>query len=234
MIRFSITAICFGLLAAAAGFAQENEGAAEDPSHEELRELRRNLVEALNANNIDRVLSLCHENIVMTAQNAEVARGRDGVRAYNSKMTEGPDRRVNSFTTDPTVDELSILHGDDTAIAFGSSKDHYVLPKGQNFVVNSRWTAVAVKEGDQWLIASLHVSANLFDNPLLKMALKSLYWGTAIAGVMGLLIGAAVTFFVMRKKRRESSPPATLGWEKIPDHDEAARAGDRAAADRIR
>lgn len=218
MIRFGIViAMWLGLIVAALCDAQEKE-LIEDPAHEELRELRRNLVEALNSNDIERVLSLCHENIVMTAQNAEVARGRDGIRAYNAKMTEGPNRRVDSFSTDPTVDELSILHEDDTAIAFGSSKDHYVLTRGPDFVVDSRWTAVVVKEDNQWLIACLHVSANMFDNPLLNVALRSVYWGTAIAGGIGLLIGAGGTFFVMRRRRRPSSSTTSAGPES---HDEA-------------
>src|SRR5207247_7204285 len=95
-------------------------------------------------------------------------RGTDNVRAYYEKMMKGDQRVVTSVQIKPVVDELSIIYGGDTAIAFGSSDDHFQLRRGLEFEVHNRWTATLVKENGQWLIAAFHASASLFDNPLLS------------------------------------------------------------------
>lgn len=177
----------FATLLAAAGLAQEK--AAEDPAHDALRKLRKDLTEAVNKADIQAVLSHCTPNVILTAQNAEVSRGRDGVKAYFDKMMTGPQKRVQSFTVAPEPEDLSVLYGGATAVAFGHSADHYVLTDGSDFTVNSRWSATLVKEGDKWLVANFHVSCNIFDNPILNMAKRALYWTGGIAVGVGLLLG---------------------------------------------
>jgi len=136
----------------------------------------------------------------MTALNAVVSRGREGVRAYFNKMTQGPERVVESFSAEVNVDELTILYGGDTGIAFGSAIQHYKLTNGLKLDAKTRWTATFVKEDGRWLIAGLHVSANLFDNPLLTMAKRTAYWAGGIGAVVGLLIGILVA-----RKRKSTS-----------------------------
>ena len=46
-----------------------------------------------------------------------------------------------------------------------------------------------VNENGRWLIASVHASSNLFDNPLLNAAKKSLYVGVAVSALVALAIG---------------------------------------------
>ena len=101
-----------------------------EKTHEELRALRDGLIKATNDSNIDALLGYLHPNVVVTWQNAEVSRGREGVRAYLTRMTSGANRIVNRFQTNPGVDELTILYGGDTGIAFGSSNDHFELVSG--------------------------------------------------------------------------------------------------------
>src|SRR6266850_7993285 len=91
---------------------QKDEGV-----HNELRALRDGLVDAINKGDIERQLTYLHPNIVVTALNGEVSRGREGVRAYFLKMTTGPKRVVESFHCEVVVDELTILYGADTGIA---------------------------------------------------------------------------------------------------------------------
>lgn len=169
---------------------------AEDPAHGELRKLRDGALDALNRGDIDALVGFLHPNAVVTWQNAEVSRGRDAVRAYYTRMMSGPDKKVVSFSTKLTVDELTILYGGDTGIAFGSSEDHFKLTSGQDFVLHSRWTATVVKEGDHWLLAAVHMSANLFDNPLLHFAEAMGYWMAGGGVLLGLLVG----FFLARRK----------------------------------
>jgi ketosteroid isomerase-like protein len=172
-----------------------------EKTHEELRALRDGLIRATNDSNVDALLGLLHPNVVVTWQNAEVSRGREGVRAYLARMMSGPNPIVARFQTNPTVDELTILHGGDTGIAFGSSSDRFELTDGKSFDLNGRWSATMVREDGRWLVASFHASTNLFDNPVLKMATKYAVW----AGVGGLVVGALlglVVAVVLRRRQR--------------------------------
>ena len=55
-----------------------------------------------------------------------------------------------------------------------------------------------MKDGGKWLVANLHTSDNLFDNPLLSAATKALPW--AVGG--GLLIGLVAGRLIGRRGRR--------------------------------
>src|SRR5262245_46224871 len=111
----------------------------EDPAHAELRVLRDGLVDAVNKKDVEALLRHLHPDVVVTWQNAEVSRKHAGVRAYLARMLDGPDRIVEEFTTNPAVDDLTILYGGDTGISFGSSRDHFRLRGGQSLDLNSRW-----------------------------------------------------------------------------------------------
>ena len=172
--------------------------AAEDPAHNELRAVRDGLLAGMNKGDIEAQLAYLHTNVVVTWHNAEVSRGHEGVRKYLDRMLKGSNKVVEKFSADVTVDELSILYGGDTAIAFGSAQEHFTLAGGRQFDFTGRWSATLVKEGGKWLIANLHTSDNIFDNPLLNAAKRMLVWAGIGAGIAGLLIG----WFLGRRGRR--------------------------------
>jgi uncharacterized protein (TIGR02246 family) len=167
--------------------ATEASAAAEEsPTHNELRALRDEALDAFLKKDIDRLLACLHPNVVATFQNGEVYRGRDGVREFHNRMSEGDSRTVLSQKTDFTVDELSILYGDDTAISHGTIEDHFVLHNGMDFDLTSKWTATLVKENDKWLVASFQASTNMFDNGVMDMMLK---WNSIKLGAAGFVAG---------------------------------------------
>lgn len=189
----AVVLLCLAALPA----SSQAPSAKDEAVHNELRALRDGLIDAMNKGDIERQLTYLHPNIVVTALNGEVSRGRDGVRAYFLKMTTGPNRVVESFHCEVIVDELTILYGADTGIAFGSAVQSYKLTDGLKLDAKTRWTATLVKEHDHWLVASLHASANLFDNPLLSMAKRTAYWAGGITLVVGLIVG-----FAMGRRRK--------------------------------
>ncbi|HEY7498554.1 MAG TPA: DUF4440 domain-containing protein [Vicinamibacterales bacterium] len=171
---------------------------AEDPAHAELRALRDSLVDAVNKRDVSRVLNHLHPDVVVTWQNAEVSRKPDGVRAYLTRMLEGPNRIVDEFSTTPSVDELTILYGGDAGVAFGSSRDRFKLRAGQSFEVTSRWTATVVRQDGRWLIASFHASVNMFDNPLVA-GVRTL---AMAAGAGALVVGLVLGWLIGRRRAR--------------------------------
>jgi uncharacterized protein (TIGR02246 family) len=168
----------------------------DEATHNELRALRDGLLDAINKGDVERQLTYFHPNAVVTWHNAEVSRGRDGIHKYMSRMLEGPDKVVESFSADVNVDELTILYGGDTGISFGSAVEHFKMASGRALDLPARWSATLVKEDGKWLIASLHASDNLFDNPLLNMA-RRMVW---IAAGVALLVGLVIGFFLGRRR----------------------------------
>lgn len=167
--------------------------AEEDPAHNELRAVRDGLLAAMNRGDIEAQLPFLHPNVVVTWHNAEVSRGRDGVRRYLDRMLNGPAKVVEKFGADVKVDELSVVYGGDTAIAFGSALERFTMAGGRKFEFTGRWSATLVKEDGKWLVANLHTSDNIFDNPLLNGVTKMVRYlaggGVALGALVGWLLG---------------------------------------------
>jgi hypothetical protein len=197
-------ALTLALFSPSAMFAQTPAAPAENPAHQELRQLRDGLLDAMNKGDLEGTLKFLHTNCVITWHNAEVSRGHEGVREYFDRVMTGPNKIVDSFTCSLKVDELTILYGDNDnmGICFGSSDEHFKLASGKDLDVKGRWTATLVKEDGHWLVASLHVSTNLFDNVMLDMARKM----ALVAAILSLVIGLVVGWFVARRCKQNAGP----------------------------
>lgn len=171
------------------GFTQ----AAEDPAHAELRTLRTEIIDAIVKGDIDTVINHVHPDCVVTWQNSEVCRGRQGVKDFFNKT--GKDA-FKGYKVPPTPDELTILYGGDTGVSFGQTVAEYKL-LGKSYEMKSRWTATLVKVDGKWLLGAYHISMNVLDNPLLGAAQSALY----VAGGIALVIGIAIGVMVAKRKR---------------------------------
>jgi hypothetical protein len=166
--------------------------AADEASHQALREMRDAMVNALNKGDIDALISHVHKNVVFTAMNGEVCRGQDELRSYFNRMMKEPGHIVESLHVNPTVDHLTDLYAGTSGVSYGSSEDHYKLTNGQEFDVKARWSATVVSDNGAWKIASFQSAANIFDNPMLNKAKSALYLGAAGAGFIGLILGLLI------------------------------------------
>lgn len=158
--------------------------------------LRETLTEAINKADWDAMAACLHPDVVITYQNAEVARGRADVKAYQQKMTTGPEAILASFRAAVKQDALTILPGGTAALATGSSVETYDMVHGSDLILNGRWTATVVKADGQWLVAALHCSADLFKNPIVAATKKA---GTT-ASIGSIIIGLIAGWFIGRKR----------------------------------
>jgi len=172
--------------------AQDTPGDAastsEDAIHDELRALREAMTQAVLEGNTEQQLAHVDDDVVITWQNNQVVRKVAGLREFFQEMNTGEDRVFQGYKVPPTADELSILHGGDTAIAFGSSTPHYKY-LGMEFDLKNRWTATLVKDADQWKIAAYHVSGDISDNPILSIAKRSIYLVGGVCLIVGFVLG---------------------------------------------
>lgn len=169
-------------------------GAQENPAHAEIRTMRDGAIAAFVARDKDALLGYFTDDMVFTAMNNEVVRGREEAADYYDRMLEGSRSLVEEMSVDFAVDDLTTLHaGDGMGVAAGDVTTAFDMRAGLSFSVPLRWTATLVEEGDDWKIAALHFSANMFDNPL-DSGVRRYLWlmlaGAALAGlVLGLLAG---------------------------------------------
>ncbi len=167
----------------------------EDPAHQELRDLRTKMQDAMNGGDVESLLENVTEDVVFSTMNGDVVRGKDGIRDYFNKMLSGADSPVKSVKTAFEADDLTILYGGSlgepevAGVAFGHSDDQYVLKDGTEFTVSPRWTATMIREPDGWKIASFHYSVNVFDNPIMNKMRSSLAKIASVAAVLCLVLG---------------------------------------------
>jgi uncharacterized protein (TIGR02246 family) len=172
-------------------------------AHAELRVLQAAMEEALNKNDLDALLARVDDTVVFTAMNAEVGRGKQGIRDYFNRMMVGPDRIVESVRMDLIPDELSRFHGPDMAVSAGSAPSRYLLANGMDFEVDGRWTATLVRKEGRWLVAAFHYSTDVFNNPVLDLQRK---WLLIAGGGVALLLGV-IGFFIGRRTGRNVGQP---------------------------
>lgn len=162
--------------------------------HEALRKLRTDVIEAIESRDVDKMLQFVHPDIVVTWQDGQSTQGVDELRAFYDRAAK--DAFVG-YKVPHQADDLSIIHGGDTALSKGYVVANYKL-LGKDYEFKSRWTATLVKQDGKWLVAGYHVSLNALDNPVLNAA-KSALW---IAGGIGLVVGGIVVFILKRRPRR--------------------------------
>lgn len=168
--------------------------AAQEPdaaTHNALRQLKATMEKAMNERDLNAIVANVDPNVVFTTMNGDVCRGPQEIRAYFDKMLNAPGHIVKDVKVAFEVDQLTTLYGGDTGVAYGSSNDHYVLTDGKTFDIRGRWTCTMVKNGDRWVIAAFHYSANVFDNPILDRYKRAIWQAGIAIGLIVLLIGYA-------------------------------------------
>jgi uncharacterized protein (TIGR02246 family) len=168
--------------------------AAQQPdaaTHDALRQLKATMEKALNERDLNAIVANVDPNVVFTTMNGDVCRGPQQIRAYFDKMLNAPGHVVKDVKVAFDVDQLTTLYGGDTGVAYGTSNDHYVLTDGKTFDIRGRWTCTMVKNGDRWVVAAFHYSANVFDNPIIDRYKRAVWQAGIAAGLLSLLIGFA-------------------------------------------
>src|SRR4051812_14181811 len=92
--------------AQAAGPAPAAPAATSDTAG--IDQLREGLAEAFSKKDVDKMLTYLHPDVVVTWQNGEVSKGRDGVKAYYNRMMVGNDAVCDSVSAHPVVEGRNV------------------------------------------------------------------------------------------------------------------------------
>ncbi len=186
------------LLAPAATFAAESELHAAD--RQALLKIFKEMEDGINAQDVGRMVAQMHPDATVTWLNGEISRGHDEIRAYYDRMVKGDKRILEKYLTVAKVGAPARFIGsaEDVAVAFGSMADQFFPVSRAPFTLESRWTSTSSKIDGQWKIVALHLSANVFTNPLIDEAKNAAIY----TGAGGTIIGFALAWILGRLMRR--------------------------------
>lgn len=176
--------------------AEEDPRAADRAA---LRTILDNMVTALNKQDFDLAAKNLHPSGIVTYYNAEVTVGHEKSREYFNRMLKQTKAIVKEYHLKGDVSAPAMFYGD-TAVAYGTTEEHFKLTDGLEFALNGHWSTTIVKVAGEWKIVNLHFSANLFDNPLLNAATK-MQW---IVGVITFLAGLIIMFIFLKVMQKKS------------------------------
>jgi len=176
-------------------------GAADtDPRAEDRKQLLHLMHEveaAINEQNIDRMLTQFADNATVTWLNAEVSRGKGEIKAYYQRMVGAEGTILKKYLTKASLGAPARFYGD-IAVADGSTADEFFPWKRDVFKFDSRWSGTMAKIDGQWKLVALHLSTNVFTNPLIAEYEQMLRY----VGIGAFLAGLLLTYLLMRFLRR--------------------------------
>lgn len=197
MKRLALTICLLISIVATPSVAQED---ARDADRQAMLEILSNIENALNERDLSLALSDMDENVVITYHDATVTAGPDEAAEYYARMMEGAAAIVDEFNTVATVGAPAVFHGD-TAVAYGTTVDTYVLARGLEMTLNANWSTTLQKQDGQWVVIALHFSSNLFDNPLLNTANRM----SKIMAAGGVVVGLLLMWLIGRMRRKPAA-----------------------------
>jgi ketosteroid isomerase-like protein len=200
MKKFLILVAVVSVFSCSTLVARAQETPQNTADHNALRAMLIDAEKAINAHQIDGIVKYLDPNVNVIFQNAEVADGVPAVQAFYTRMFDKNNPVLKDFSTKASADVLSEIYGN-TAVAYGTTLDHYTFAAGMTMDLTSKWSATLVKENGQWKVVSLQFTSNLFDNPLLSKATASAKY----FGIGGLIVGLILGFIlvkILRKKKK--------------------------------
>ena len=176
---------------------------AQDDLHQEDRQALLKILSqveaAINAQDVEGILRQMSPDCTVTWWNAEISRGQDEIRAYYRRMVQDKGRIISKYTTRAKLGAHArfLGSGGDVAVADGSMEDEFFPIVRGKFELNSRWSATAAKAGGEWKIVNLHLSSNIFTNPLISELTQAMW----VAGGVALVIGGLAGWFLGRRMK---------------------------------
>jgi hypothetical protein len=177
----------------------------EDPIRTELRAVLAEIVGIYKAGDLDKLTLYLDDNCVVTWPDAVVNKSAKEVIDFLKAKTQGPQRSVTITSSDPPIIGGMAVNtcATTTATAYGRSLDHIQLTEGAAYTQWTAWTATLIKKDGRWRITSLHLSIDMFDNPVLAHVYKrTAWWVGGIVGVVAFTLGMAGGWALGRRQMR--------------------------------
>jgi ketosteroid isomerase-like protein len=209
VVRAILVCFCFlGLCETLVAFQGEAPQSNEEKIRAEIDLLRDHIVKAHEDRDLESLVEDFAPNAIVTWQNTERNRGSEEFRALYERMLKGDDAVIKNVETKFEIDGEVELYGEQLAIVCGSIEEEFQLQNGKEFKLDSKWTASLTKTESGWKIASYHVSADMFDNPVMAVARFNLVMFAIAGALLGFILGCAITWFIIRSTQKQIAADA--------------------------
>ncbi len=192
MKHLFVTLMLAALTAGAALAQSASDG--RDADRDALRALGRRYEEAINTGNLKALADAIEPTASAVFITGDEVTGIEAMQRFLEEvkkiMGEGSHYSVK------LVPNTTEFFGD-IALAKGTSDETATFGSGRQLFYTTHWTAVLRKIDGQWKATRLHVSGNLFDNPILNIAKKTALW----AAIASLVVGALLGWVVGRRRK---------------------------------
>ena len=171
---------------------------------EALKQFMQTFQAQVNAGQVD-LPSMMQPNVLVTFHNGQRVKGVEALQLFITQLTQSQTTQLTKFQTQLAVETVTEnVRG--TLVVQGATLDYLAFSDGLQFNLNSDWTAVLVWHGSGWRIAALHLSGNIFDNPVVDSASE----GMQFAGMIGFLLGLVASWILYRTIRRQNEQYGVL------------------------
>jgi len=126
----------------------------------------------------------------------EATIGKTGIRAYFEKMIGGSDAYLKDARFEMHIEGEPLIRDDRFAFIHGSAMNYYRFSIGGTLDLPTFWSATLVKNTAGWKMSSLHISGNVFSNPLLD----ELYWVFLLILAVAMAFACIGSYFIARRK----------------------------------
>jgi len=155
MKNLPLTVCLFLSFVTAPSLAQDDPYAAD---RQAMLVILKNIEQALNDRDLSSALKNMDDEVIITYHDATVTQGPEEAAAYYKRMMEGAAAIVDEFSTVADVGAPAVFHGD-TAVAYGTTVDRYLLARGLEIKLNANWSTTLQKKDGEWLVIALHFSS---------------------------------------------------------------------------
>jgi len=172
--------------------------------HDALRALKEKAVAVVNNRDYATARAILHDPFMATVITQDAFTDFNDVKSFFEGLYTRDFLRMKEIRFSAEADDYSTVYTGTFALTKGSTLERYELADGRSFDMKGRWTAVSIKDGNDWKIAAIHMGTNFLDNPVLNAIEKSVMWTGAGGAAGGLLIGLAGGWVIGRRRRPAS------------------------------
>lgn len=162
---------------------------------------REMALQAINTRDFSKIEPFLHPDFTITTVDNRVFHKIPEFENYWNQQFSSTIKEIKMTVN---VDDPRRVLSPEIVVSYGDAIATFYFKDGKARNMAMRWTALLQKSQAKWQIQSLHFSANLLDNPVLKGTQEASLFVTIIAGIGGLLLGA-VAMLLWRRQRQPTT-----------------------------
>ena len=197
-VKSQIQQLLWGILIFALCLSISNSAIADDQQEaiKSIIQTREIALQAINTMDFSKLEPYLHPSFTITTVDNRIFHNAKEFEQYWQQQLSNS---IKNITLSLKGDTVRTFLSPETETAYGDATATFDFKDGNVNTMAMRWTAVMQKFQTKWTIQSIHFSANLLDNPVLKGAQQLGITMSIGSGVLGLILGGGSIWLWSRK-----------------------------------